>query len=62
MLLARLLFLALVALAVFGPSAERDRQPLLVDADYPVCVTVRPPPLEPRPSTKNLYPRRKDIA
>lgn len=52
---------ALAALAASEHAKPNDALPL-VSADFPVCVTIRPPPLQQQPSGVNPYPRRKDFA
>lgn len=60
---ASLVILALVVATLAIVRSENARPALpLISADFPVCVTVRPPPLQPQPSGANLYPRREDDA
>lgn len=62
-LLARnLLLLVVLALVVVGALERVDPTPppMLVRADYPVCVTVKPAPLKPQ-THPVLNPRASEI-
>lgn len=51
--------------AWFGLAMEENHQRQvagLYSADFPVCTTITPAPLQPRVNGKNVYPRRKDLA
>jgi hypothetical protein len=58
-----IMVLALIAWFVSSMAVERHRELTIVNADYPVCVTIRNGPLlGPVPTDKNPYPRRNDSA
>lgn len=58
--------IAWIAWLVSALAIEKHREGLqgatLYRADYPMCVTVHPPPITPPADGTNVYPRRKDNA
>lgn len=42
--------------------AEPPQRLPLIHADYPACVTINPGQLQPKTSTADPYPRRRDVA